>query len=448
MTKKVKNLPESIKGRLFQKSKTLGITLNEILQRYAMERFLYRLGLSSHKEKYVLKGALLFHVWSDQQHRSTRDIDFLGHGDSSIEHVETVIKAICQQSLPQEIDDGLIFDETTVKGSLIKEDQEYEGVRLKFAAQLGKIPIPMLVDVGFGDAVSEQIQTETFPVYLDLPAPQIKIYPKETVIAEKLQAMVALDMSNSRLKDFYDIWFLSQTYDFDGEKLRQAIDCTFERRQTPIPKGVPTALTPKFSQDVNKENQWKSFAKKQRLANDFTLDNIAKQLSGFLIPVLDSLKSDQTYHRQWRPAQGWEKPQKDENMVIKEYKQNLKKIITALKSEEIVQFIDEVVKNNKISDQAFNRLLGESIQGYGFVSASPEIKNMITVLDEANCYADNKLPDIMRRITKQAENANFKVIFETDQIFKGFYQFHKQWVMSEKLAEQFLSTTEQNQDES
>ena len=308
MTKKVINLPESIKGRLLQKSKTLGMNFNEILQRYAMERFLYRLGISRYKEDYILKGALLFHVWSDQQHRSTRDIDFLGHGDPSLEHVEAVIKTICQQALPEEIGDGLIFDETTVKGILIKEDQEYEGVRIKFVAQLGKIPIPMLVDVGFGDAVSEQIQKETFPVYLDFPAPQIKIYPKETVIAEKLQAMVALDMSNSRLKDFYDIWFLSQTNDFDGEKLGQAIEGTFKRRQTPIPKDTPTALTPKFSQDVNKENQWMSFAKKQHLGADLTLDKIVKQLSQFLMPLLDALKRELPYDSQWRAAHGWEEP--------------------------------------------------------------------------------------------------------------------------------------------
>ena len=445
MTKKITNLPESIKAKLLQKSKTLGMNANETLQRYAMERFLYRLGLSRHKEEYILKGALLFHVWSDQHHRSTRDIDFLGHGDSSIEHVETVIKEICQQALPEEVDDGLIFDETTVKGGLIKEDQEYEGVRLKFQALLGKIPISMLVDVGFGDAVSEEVQIEAFPVYLDLPAPQIKTYPKETVIAEKFQAMVALDMSNSRLKDFYDVWFLSQTYDFDGGKLCQAIDSTFKRRQTLIPKGTPTALTPRFSQDTNKQNQWKSFAQKQHLDADLTLDKIVKQLSQFLMPVLDSLRNCPPYDWQWSAAKAWEEPQRDENMVIKEYKQNLKTIITALKSEEIVQFIDEVIKSNKIKAQAFSRLLGESIQGYGSISTYPEIKNMIAVLDEAKCYADNKLPDMIVTITQQSENVNFKAIFETNPIFKAFYQLHKQWVMSEKLSEQFLGATEENQ---
>lgn len=190
---------------------------------------------------------MLFSAWSNEPHRATRDLDLLGFGENSIAHLEQVFRNICCVQVEP---DGLEFKDDTVSGQRIKEDQEYEGVRIELMALLGVARIPIQIDIGFGDALANRPQElSKFPTILDLPAPRVRTYPRETVVAEKFQAMVMLGIANSRMKDFYDLWFLSQKFEFEGEALSLAIKATFERRQTSVPHVPPLALTPEFSLD-------------------------------------------------------------------------------------------------------------------------------------------------------------------------------------------------------
>jgi predicted nucleotidyltransferase component of viral defense system len=196
--------------RLLSLSQEKGEDYQRVLGRFAIERFLYRLGTSPYRDRFVLKGATLFTLWTGQTHRPTKDLDLLGRGSSTIEDVEQVIRSICD--LREK--DGILFHTESIEGTRIKEVDEYDGVRIKFSAQLAGARIPLQVDIGFGDAVYPEPELATFPVLLPMPAPIIRAYPREASIAEKLHAMVELDIRNSRMKDFYDIWFMANTWTF------------------------------------------------------------------------------------------------------------------------------------------------------------------------------------------------------------------------------------------
>ncbi len=213
-----------------------------MLGRYAIERFLYRLGRSPYRDRFVLKGAMLFTLWTGETHRPTKDLDLLGWGNSAISEAENTIRQICKTSE----DDGITFDAASVEGTKIKEDDEYDGVCLKFRAEFAGARIPMQIDIGFGDAVHPEPELASFPVLLPMKPPLIRAYPREATIAEKFHAMVVLDIRNSRMKDFYDIWFMAVTWSFDMESLRDAIVACFQRRGTAIPVVVPFALTDDF----------------------------------------------------------------------------------------------------------------------------------------------------------------------------------------------------------
>jgi hypothetical protein len=205
----------------------------------------------------VLKGAMLFVVWDGTPHRPTRDVDFLGSGESTPDAVADAFRAACAVDAEP---DGLTFDPLAVRAEPIRDRQEYGGVRVTLAALLGTARIPLQVDVGFGDAVTPAPAWATFPPLLpDLPAPRVRAYPAETVVAEKLQAAVALGIANTRLKDFYDLWLLAGTREFDGEVLARAIGATFLRRGTPLPATPPTALRSEFTRDPEKQQQWRAF---------------------------------------------------------------------------------------------------------------------------------------------------------------------------------------------
>jgi predicted nucleotidyltransferase component of viral defense system len=233
-----KNLAASIRARLLRLAQDQGEDYQRMLGRYAIERFLYRLGQSSHRDRFVLKGATLFTLWTGQTHRPTKDLDLLGWGSSAIGDVEAVVRAICE--VPNE--DGILYDSQSVQGERIKEQDEYDGVRIKFNAHLAGARIPMQVDIGFGDAVFPEPELCSFPVLLAMTAPLIRAYPREAAIAEKLHAMVELNIRNSRMKDFYDIWFMANTWPFRLESLRSAITLSFQRRGSTLPNGVPFAL--------------------------------------------------------------------------------------------------------------------------------------------------------------------------------------------------------------
>ncbi len=270
-------------------------------QRIWHERFLYRLGASDYRDRFVLKGATLFTLWTGRLHRPTRDLDLLGAGSSEIEDVVTVCKAIC--GIPAE--DGVIFDVASVHGMRIREDAEYEGVRVQLQADLAGARIPMQIDVGFGDAVEHGGDFVQFPVLLPMEAPLIRAYPKESVVAEKLHAVVVLDMANSRMKDFHDIWFMSQRWSFNLGAIRAAITATFERRKTPLPTELPLALGSVFLASSDKQAQWRAF--RHRLGEEapsIALEAVGAVICDFIGPAL-LRPAPLPDSAAWNPGGGW-----------------------------------------------------------------------------------------------------------------------------------------------
>lgn len=301
-----RNLAASVRQKLLDLSKARQEEFQSVLTRYALERLLYRLHESKHRDRFILKGAMLFTLWSNEPHRATRDLDLLCQGENSIAHLEQVFQDICKTPVE---DDGLDFQAETVKGELIKEKQAYEGVRIKLRSVLTgtKTQISVPVDIGFGDAVVPGVDIVEFPVMLPrLPAPLLKTYPRETVIAEKFQAMVSLGIANSRMKDFYDLWWLSQNFDFSGSVLGQAIKATFDRRQTKVPIEPPLALTAEFFEDAAKQTQWQAFIRKGKLSgNRETFANIVMKLQDFLMPPTLAIAQDRNFDNLWLPGGPW-----------------------------------------------------------------------------------------------------------------------------------------------
>jgi hypothetical protein len=208
-----KNLAASVHARLAQIARRTGRPFQELLQYYAMERFLYRLSKSPHAARFVLKGALMLRVWDAPMARPTKDIDLLGRLENSLENGSTVVREVCALEVEP---DGLVFRPATVKSERIREDADYEGVRIRFDGFLARARIAMQLHVGIGDVMVPGPVEIAYPTLLDFPAPRLKGYPRETAIAEKFEAMVKLGTLNSRMKDFYDIWLLSRQFDFDG----------------------------------------------------------------------------------------------------------------------------------------------------------------------------------------------------------------------------------------
>jgi len=240
----VKNLQASVHARLQKRARASKRPFQELLQYYAMERFLYRLSKSPHCSHFVLKGALMLHVWEAPLARATKDVDFLGHLDNSLENLERVVRDVCAADVEP---DGMVFDPVTVKTERIKEDADYEGVRVRFVGLLGKARVTMQLDVGFGDVVTPGAESISYPALLDFPAPKLSGYPRETVLAEKFQAMVYLRTMNSRMKDFYDVWLLASQFSFDGKLLAKAVAATFANRGTGIDV-APIAFTSNFTE--------------------------------------------------------------------------------------------------------------------------------------------------------------------------------------------------------
>ncbi len=302
MTKKaVKNIGASIRDRLRNEAKRLGNDFNLILERYALERVLYRLSCSEYKSRFILKGGMLLSIWATDSYRSTRDADFLSYGDSEPTSLAEIFRKICQIDVEQH--DGLTFDLSGEIHSKIKEDQEYEGIRLKFKAFLDSIEIGLQFDIGFGDHVTPEPEIIEYPVLLDLPKPILFVYPKETVVAEKFEAMAKLGSLNSRMKDYYDLYYLSSNFSFDGEILAEAIKNTFARRKTEIPATLPEGLSDKFAQDSAKLQQWKAFLNRTPLkAEKKALGEIIDALNLFLMPPTQAISTSKSFTNYWNPS--------------------------------------------------------------------------------------------------------------------------------------------------
>lgn len=301
MKGKPRNLPASVRQRLMILARKQNEDFQLVLTRFVIERFLYRLSQSEYKAEFVLKGAMLFRLWTDQIYRPTRDVDLLGKGDHSVERLARVIQNVCATTVP---DDGLEFVADAIVAEPIKEDQEYEGVRVKCPVRLETAEIQLQIDIGFGDAVIPKPISVEYPALLEFPAPTVSAYSRETVVAEKFQAMVQLGIANSRMKDFFDLWILARQFGFEGPLLCQAIHATFERRRTAVPADSPLALTAEFGTDAAKMKQWVAFVKKGKLdVQGQALAQICERLSDFLMPPAKAL-SDGTDFQMWWPPNG------------------------------------------------------------------------------------------------------------------------------------------------
>ncbi len=297
------NMAASVRQRLTNLAHQKHEDFQLVLTRYALERLLYRLSRSEHRDEFVLKGALLFQLWADQPHRPTRDLDLLGRGDDSITRFVKIFQKTC--NLPVE-DDGLVFLAPSVQGERIKEDQEYEGLRLRMSCRLENARIPVQIDIGFGDVVVPAATDVTYPVMLDFPAPVLPAYSRESVVAEKFHAMVMLGIADSRMKDFYDLWVLARQFEFQGPLLAEAIRATFQRRRTAIPSGPPLALSPEFCQDPRMRVQWRAFLGKGKLdAGNADLSEIVEALRVFLLPVITAIAGKEPLSMVWPRGGPW-----------------------------------------------------------------------------------------------------------------------------------------------
>jgi Nucleotidyl transferase AbiEii toxin, Type IV TA system len=296
----LKNVSASVHQRLLNIARNTERPFNEVLQYFAMERFLHRLSRSPNADSFVLKGALLFRVWDVPDNRATRDIDFLAYVDNSPENLAAIFREVCTID---GADDGLVFDPNTVEAQPITEDAEYGGVRTKLRGQLGRAQVVIQIDVGFGDLIHPSAIQADYPSLLGLPAPSLRMYPPETVIAEKAEAIVYLGSLNSRMKDFYDIWRLSQRFDFQGNVLCEAVKGTFRNRKTEVIEFDDLASDLLDAQIL--DNQWAAFRRKSALTGPENFSQVLVEIGRFLSPVFSSIKSNKRFDREWLAPGPW-----------------------------------------------------------------------------------------------------------------------------------------------
>jgi hypothetical protein len=277
------------------KARQSGRAFNELIQYYVIERLLYRLSISEYSELFTLKGALMFNAWGFTNMRPTRDIDLLGHTQNT---VDSVLKIFRDVSRSEPEPDGPEFDPYHIQGEIIKEDAEYEGIRITMPVRLGRTRLSIQIDIGFADVITPEPEKLDYPTILDLPAPSLFGYPAETVIAEKFQAMTVLGMVNSRMKDFYDIWMLITNLEFDGIVIQTAIERTFQNRRTEL----PTEKNIIFSDELveNKMAQWNAFSRKIRDENVVAINQIVASMRDFFFPVLHVSQRGTIFKKKWK----------------------------------------------------------------------------------------------------------------------------------------------------
>lgn len=299
------NIAASVRQRLLNRARERSEDYGLLLTKFALERLLYRISQSPYRRTFILKGALLFELWTEQTHRSTRDADFLAHGDNNPARFAAILRELCEQPFEN---DGLLFDPTTVKAERIREEADYEAVRVTLLARLAGARIPIQIDIGFGDAITPAPKETAFPTLLNLPQPVLLAYPKESVVAEKFEAMVKLGIANSRMKDFYDLRVLAEIFAFDGGLLAEAIRRTFDRRKTVIPDHAPPLVfTPAFLSDDQKNLQWDAFIAKNRLyVKPVSLQQSVSEIQRFLTPLITA-PADEQSDMSWQPNGPWER---------------------------------------------------------------------------------------------------------------------------------------------
>lgn len=303
MTAGKSNLPASVAARLLNRAKHTGDVYQNLLTSFCFERFLYRLGKSDVRERFVLKGAMLLRVWSEQPYRATRDLDLLRKGDGSFEAIRADIRTICMIPVAP---DAVSFDADATEIEAIRAEDEYVGTRATLPARCGKARLSLQIDMGFGDSVWPAPRECAYPVLLDFPVPEVLVYPREAVVAEKLEALVVLGDRNSRIKDLFDLHHLASRFEFDRETLAEAVRRTFARRRTPIPVEPPIGLTPAYWKNPSRTTQVRAFARRAGLTlppdpgHQFT-----KLLSEFLLPLLDDLRLETRREGNWPAGGPW-----------------------------------------------------------------------------------------------------------------------------------------------
>ena len=295
----------SIRARLLNRAKSEGTEFQLYLVRYACERFLYRLGESEARDQCILKGASLLAIWMEEPYRATRDIDILASGANNEETVRVVMSTVCNVPCPE---DGLLFDIDTLDVSSIRRDQRYGGQRARIRALLGTARITVQVDFGFGDAITPGPEEARLPTLIaGLPEPFLRTYPQVSTIAEKFESMVQLEIRNSRMKDFYDIWALSETFAFEGSELQQAVERCFERRGTSWTAEIPDALTPAFYTDEDLQSRWATYGRQSGLLNPppIAFIDIGLRMHSFLGPVRAAILSNEPFASHWPAGGPW-----------------------------------------------------------------------------------------------------------------------------------------------
>jgi hypothetical protein len=297
------NLAASLAARLLNQAKATGDDYQTLLTTYCLERFLYRLGVSDCREQFVLKGAMLLRLWSDRPYRATRDLDLLRRGDGRFDAIRADLQAIAGAPCPP---DAVSFDAEGIRLERIRAEDEYAGTRATLPARSGSARLILQIDLGLADAVWPPPRPCTYPTLLDFPAPELLAYPREAVVAEKLEAMVLLGDRNSRIKDFFDLHHLASRFEFDRPTLAEAVRRTFQRRHTPIPSDVPIALTHTYWDNPSRPAQMRAFARRARIAvpDGFAVE-CADLLAAFLVPVLEDARDKRSGPGTWRRGGPW-----------------------------------------------------------------------------------------------------------------------------------------------
>lgn len=301
--REIKNIAASVAQRLKNRAVKEGILYNDLLLHYGIERFLYRLSQSTYKSRFILKGGLVLYAFDPAFSRETRDIDLLAYAVNTVDNLKAIIEEICATDVEA---DGIKFDADSLQGRIIKERDKYSGVRVKFIGNLGNTRIPMQVDIGFGDVITPSPVETNYPTILEnVNSPHLRVYPPETILAEKIHALVKLDLLNSRLRDFYDIWYLTETRKYDGRAVSQAVKATFQHRETEVPAHLSDEWFATYTSN-DKKQQWSTL--KARLSDQSPLPALSDTLhriQAFTAPLFEAISSHRELEKKWEPRSGW-----------------------------------------------------------------------------------------------------------------------------------------------
>lgn len=297
------DVPTSVRERLRNIARATGENMQVLLIRYATERWMYRLARTDQGDRFVLKGAWLFYLWGIPR-RATRDVDFLAQGSKAREQVRELLREVAIVEVPN--DDGLRFDPDAIRIEEIQEDRQYAGLRVKAVAYLGRTTIPTQIDIGFDETLTAEPVTAELPVLLDYEAPKIRVYGREAVVAEKLEAIVKLGVANTRFKDFFDLYILCRERTFEGNEVRDQVAATFSHRGTELTTSVPTGLSDAFGRDDENQRQWAAFVRRHEAqgAPDRFI-GVVVAVREFVHPPLEAAAAERRFGMRWTPEGGW-----------------------------------------------------------------------------------------------------------------------------------------------